>query len=1217
MTSRNANPNAKKRGLDLVDGDEGLSQRVLKTAKTGVGVGTKAVARPPLMAITQATTTATKPRIVQTVNAKYGPVSKREFGTFRFFFEGIAPKQKAELETLVHKLLAKTSFIFKREAISHLVVDDAVLKGNLVRTRAKQQQQSTATTATATPSIQSNQYDRNISFAKQWGLKIWSTTEFKYHTSRLLQKPSASASTTAKGNPNTQLQQLINKEKQVQTTTNRGQDPSASLRGFKPLQGTYVLIEDAQQTYKTIAWKEYNHHHSNSHSNSNFVATQNSALYQSWPVLYLDRKENGRFLGNAFMAPDSEDDVAVVVDEEVGESKKRAAAMKKAKSAARTEDQDDSGTEETSSDADSENTEEKEEDEDPEETEKEEEEDGEEIDVENMDDNEEDEEEDLGSGYQATINSNASGLNNTTSLRPILEPAHPSKHVEGLMKRVLTQNLVNNKDTAAATVSNIFVPPIAAATEPQESAADPTKKRERKKRRSGPKGKDFYFRAGYCENCTAKYDSFIEHVKSKQHQAWASDKNHFGLVDQFIASVTRKRKPAPPPLPPALVSAPTRLSVVTPTRNNSRGAAIEEPETRDGEDEAEDDDEMDQEQQHQQKISSTMMRTPVAKNVRRTSLLFPPPAQAKQQHPQSPIFYQRNNEPLPQKHFQKQEQQQRPLVQPEQQAFIESTVLLELPSVSVVAETESNFDQPQSVSFAPVSSSQEEAPRECGASVIVEATETSVSKSVAGEDVMSSRSTEQDSQLMNQQQGRQFEIDDFSGHSGSQVLQQHHQQQTQPIEKLEKSPVMSLKHILEDEEEKVEEGNGANPDIADILAESETQQQQQQHQPIIEIQSAPAATLPATQEPAFTNTVTKQLELAIPATTTTTKSAATAEPESKKRIRQAASLVSSSTVKSTTKTRQRASTATPSASCIRSSTRQLKATPITVFKRVSASASASANTRTFKQVLFKDFVGGGVCGSSERPAVMTPLQPGEEEDEDDDEVDDATQGGMIVVVKHNYDHQLVHDQMFQGFGRGFQRHGGFASGSIGGNSGGVVISNGRNGGRSRREVSAGCANDYDVLGEDEVIESLERIGGTVVYCGLDGSDDDVMMDEEEERQEDIAVNAAVDELQEDGEGASMVDNREEVVEVIRELKDKVGSFVSSDDQENALPTVIVAVKDTVMAESLKPAPLEVTKTPANRSRAGSLSAAAGRDRRATFGGTTTVQNTRVTRSTRK
>ncbi|KAJ3024664.1 UNVERIFIED_CONTAM: hypothetical protein HDU68_007906 [Siphonaria sp. JEL0065] len=1180
MTSRNAN--AKKRGLELVEGEEGVNQRVLKSAKTGVGVGSRAVGRPLLTATTTATqatiqATASKPSIVQTINSKYAPVSKREFCSFRFFFEGVAPKQKAELEALAHKLLAKTSFIFKREAISHLVVDDTVFRGHYVRTKAKQQQQqSTTTGATATPSIQSNQYDRNISFAKQWGLKIWSTTEFKYHTTRLLQKPYASASTgiSAKGNnnPNTQLQQLIHKEKQLQTTTNRGQDPSASLRGFKPLQGTYVLIEDAQQIYKTIAWKEYNHHS----SSSNFVATQNSALYQSWPVLYLDGKDNGKFLGNAYMAPDSDsdvvdggDDAAAAAAVQNDESKKRAAVMKKAKSAARTEDQDDSGTEdETSSVSQSKDTNEKDEGEEHNE-ETEEDEEGEDIDIEKLDDEEdEDEDEDLGSGYQATINSNASGLNNTTSMRPILEPTHPSKNVEGLMKRVLTQNLVNNKEPACIAVSNTLVPPIAAAAEPHQAADEPAKKRERKKRRSGLKGKDFYFRPGYCENCTAKYDSFIEHVKSKQHQAWASDKNHFGLVDQFIASVARKLKPSPP----APVPMPGRLSDVTPTRNNPRAIAMEEQEN--GEDEADADDETDQDQQ-QPHISSTMMRTPVTKNARRTSLLFPPPAHAHQKQHQSPTFQQRNNELPPPKQKQ-QQQQQRSLFQPEQQVFTESTILLEPPSVSVAAESESNFDRP-SVSFAPVSSSQEP-PRERGASVIVEATETSVSKSVAAEDAILSRSTEQDSQLVHQQQSRQVETDAFSRNEGSQVLLQHYELQALPIEKMEKFPVMSLKHILEDD--KVEERNDAHSFIADISAESETYQQNQPVEP----QSPPGATLQTTHEPGFSNAATKELEFNIPSTIGTITKIVAAEPESKK----------PSTAKCTTKTRQRASTTTKT-ECLLSSTRKLKATPITVFKRVSASANA---TRTFKKVLFKDFVGNGSSGG---PAVMPPLQPREEEE--DDEVDDATQGGMIVVVKHNYDDQLVHDQMFQGFGRGYQRHGGFGNGSVGGNSG---VSGGRNGGSSRREVSAGCASDYDVLGEDEVIESLERMGGTVVYCGLDGSHEDVMVDEEG-NQEDFAATAGVDEL---------VDNGEKEVEVIRELKDKVGSFVSSDEQENAEPTVITAVKDTGMVE-LKPASLEVTKTPTNRSGVESVSGVAVRDRRASFGGTATVQNARISRSTRK
>ncbi|KAI9341655.1 hypothetical protein BDR26DRAFT_860040 [Obelidium mucronatum] len=157
--------------------------------------------------------------------------------------------------------------------------------------------------------IQSNAYDKTISFAKQWGLKIWTASEFRYHTSRLLGKPSATAPTAAgasasAASKNNTLKALLEKEKKLSHSTNRGQDPKAALRGFHELHGHYILVEDIHQIYKTISWREYN----GSPADPNFVATPNSAVMGAWPQMYLDGKENGKFLGNAFMPPDDEDE---------------------------------------------------------------------------------------------------------------------------------------------------------------------------------------------------------------------------------------------------------------------------------------------------------------------------------------------------------------------------------------------------------------------------------------------------------------------------------------------------------------------------------------------------------------------------------------------------------------------------------------------------------------------------------------------------------------------------------------------------------------------------------------------------------------------------------------------------------------------------------------------------------------------------------------------
>ncbi|KAJ3343202.1 hypothetical protein HDU83_005791 [Entophlyctis luteolus] len=123
-------------------------------------------------------------------------------------------------------------------------------------------------------------------------------------------------------------------------------------------------------------------------------------------------------------------------------------------------------------------------------------------------------------------NSNASGIlnNTTTSMRPPMQDAAAStnKEYSGLMRRMLAR---------------------------KSSAEEAEKKPDRKplhkstaktKKPTGPRGKDFYFRPGYCENCAEKFDVFIDHIATPRHQQFANDPNNFGKIDHFLTTVARE-----------------------------------------------------------------------------------------------------------------------------------------------------------------------------------------------------------------------------------------------------------------------------------------------------------------------------------------------------------------------------------------------------------------------------------------------------------------------------------------------------------------------------------------------------------------------------------------------------------------------------------------------------------------------------------------------------
>ncbi|KAJ3062164.1 hypothetical protein HDU98_001947, partial [Podochytrium sp. JEL0797] len=526
-------------------------------------------------------------------------VTRGEFASLRFFFEAVPQTQKLDLERMAARLHAKSVVFFKKGDFSHLVVPDKLLHVHTLREASLAKNPSKKLPVL---SIQDAAHEKKIHFASLWSLKIWSVSEFLQHAKRLL-NPSQPTTTTATAatKKKTTLEKTLEQE---QLTKSNHQD---STRGFHALAGHFVLVEDAAQAYKPIGWKEYNLKEGDPALGGVSGSSGVRCVVGSWPVLCLENK--GDFVGHAYMEADDPDDEppaatgeaaagdapeipgvggaarrgGVTADNAVGGADTAANSVTalpadgsiqrtadapvdkvttrrktpiSVKSAAQTEDVDDSATDTCSEESDQEGSDQDENNDptaaaNPNKPHSDEEED-------------EDDENIPESGYQQplpTINSNASGLNNTTSMRPCAEPVAQGKGMENLHR----WTLMNRSVTVAVSAPIAAEPPAAAAAAASKKQRD---KRRHKRRRVGPQGKNFYYRQGYCENCNEKYEHFIKHVKSARHQSWATDPTNFGTVDAFISSLSRPRRPQPPPpqptapptSPPTLTTATSRIT---------------------------------------------------------------------------------------------------------------------------------------------------------------------------------------------------------------------------------------------------------------------------------------------------------------------------------------------------------------------------------------------------------------------------------------------------------------------------------------------------------------------------------------------------------------------------------------------------------------------------------------------------------------------------------
>ncbi|KAJ3266906.1 hypothetical protein HDU77_009366 [Chytriomyces hyalinus] len=414
-------------------------------------------------------------------------VSRAQFKLCVFHFDqSIHQKTLPILTATAKELGADVKPLWMKANITHLVVADSVMD---IMSNAK------------IPMGPGHvQLKKKIDFAKQWEKTIWTASEYESIVAKL-KKPVRPVT----------LSNLIADEKQHGPSTNRHNSSASSIStlppGYKLLKGYFVLVEDAAQAYKPIALREYG-----------CDGTTEDLLEPEWPVLHLENKADGKFRGNAFMPayPQKEEDGCCEGEKADGSDDQGAVGVGDEE-----EDEDAGSTDESGDEGRHEN--------------------GVPFDKAHQDEegNEENEVEDEDPTIDATLHSYASGLNNTTSMRPVREALGANIKVQELLSRQIAVRSVEENAALAASGGNEMCHLRKSTLVPPGSAKKRTKKR---KKRTGPKGKEFYLRGGYCENCSEKYDHFIKHVNSTRHLAWATDNHNFHSIDTFLATTARPKK---------------------------------------------------------------------------------------------------------------------------------------------------------------------------------------------------------------------------------------------------------------------------------------------------------------------------------------------------------------------------------------------------------------------------------------------------------------------------------------------------------------------------------------------------------------------------------------------------------------------------------------------------------------------------------------------------
>ncbi|KAJ3308055.1 hypothetical protein HDU76_004158 [Blyttiomyces sp. JEL0837] len=425
---------------------------------------------------------------------------KHPFKTFTFYFQNFDQQDSAAMTKQAQMLRGSVSKFFNK-GVTHVVTNEqkAPAPQVLLPFPAKKGQPPLRTSKRGNNSVEPPAgVNAVVTNALNWGMQVWSQKEFNAEFERYGKRPVEAP----RG-----LKDHLKEEKMYGLSTSRD-----SENGFIPFKGRFLLVEDATDYHRPVIIKEFERH-------------PEDESKPPWPKIYYESRKPG----SVFIPPvPGDDDDFEDEDDEAGNNgggvlgnnrgQGHSLSHSSDKESDMKGDDDDGEGEGDSDDAESDDH----------------------VDHESEDGDDE--------SLRVDNNSNASGLNNTTSMIP-KDTIPVGKKVQLLMKRrVVNKQLEGGKVGGAHVVGGKVT---------KRSANASAAKREREKaavikRTSKPKGKDFYYRPGFCENCGEKYDEFITHVTSRKHASWASYNHNFINLDELLIRTHRDGKIRRPPSWPSL-----------------------------------------------------------------------------------------------------------------------------------------------------------------------------------------------------------------------------------------------------------------------------------------------------------------------------------------------------------------------------------------------------------------------------------------------------------------------------------------------------------------------------------------------------------------------------------------------------------------------------------------------------------------------------------------
>ncbi|KAJ2472441.1 Cdc7p-Dbf4p kinase complex regulatory subunit [Coemansia sp. RSA 2322] len=132
------------------------------------------------------------------------------------------------------------------------------------------------------------------------------------------------------------------------------------------------------------------------------------------------------------------------------------------------------------------------------------------------------------------MDSNASGIAQSLGVTSTSTAFHPGA-IDSTLQQSLLQNLNGGRVTHLARLEQPVVAPRLAGA--RASGRVPPVPRTKKPRVAVRR--PAVARPGYCENCHAKYDDMIEHIKTPQHRRFANNERNWVELDSLLSQVQR------------------------------------------------------------------------------------------------------------------------------------------------------------------------------------------------------------------------------------------------------------------------------------------------------------------------------------------------------------------------------------------------------------------------------------------------------------------------------------------------------------------------------------------------------------------------------------------------------------------------------------------------------------------------------------------------------